>query len=55
MVAEALKALWMSVVEKESLRGSWAVDVGRGIVEVIVGVGVGVVQSLSFGLMMGTV
>lgn len=27
----------MSVVEKESLRGSWAVDVGSGMVEVMVG------------------
>lgn len=36
-VAEALKASWMSLVEKESLRGSesWVFD-GRGIVSVMV-------------------
>lgn len=33
--AEALKALWMSSVEKESLRGSWTELAGRGMVSAI--------------------
>jgi len=33
--SEALKALWMSVVEKESLRGSWVWLDGSGIVSVM--------------------
>jgi len=38
LLAEALKAWWMSWVEKESLRGSWARAVGMGIESVIVAV-----------------
>lgn len=45
--AASLKALWMSSVEKESLRGSWWEVVGRGMVEVIFVVG------LLFGLRSG--
>jgi len=35
--ADALKALWMSSVEKESFRGSCVPDVGIGMMSVIVG------------------
>nr|POE78013.1 hypothetical protein CFP56_09654 [Quercus suber] len=35
LVAEALKALWMSSVEKESLRGSWTALEGIGMVSAI--------------------